>query len=532
MNLLALLLVPIACSPEPDLPAFDRSPGNPGTEGDSGSGSGGSSTGGDGSGDGTGNGTGSGGGDTGSAPEWVVLPDDCAPPSPDGVDPFTITGRVNNTQTGPGQWFVEHLDLAWLPDEQRVLATGQGGLVVYDVVPDADPVTRGHVGAGGGAYDRYYQLLPAEPGLVWTTHRGFGLDTFDVSDPDIPVQLSSSEANGYEGLGRHAGWLYVADTDGQVDVYDVSDPRAPVLAGSVTGLGRPWDVHVVDGTAYVADGDLGVVALDLSTPAAPVVAGIAESGGMPVRLDADGDGHLYVASGAGGLEILDISTPLMPALVAQVDVGGGALDVATDDGIVGVATQEAVVLLDVGRAGSPADPLPHAYEQTEQFAMTLDAEDGVWVVGDWNILGTWSLAPTPAPAIDISQSMVAFLDEAESREIELRNRGGGILDLAGIDVPDGISARVSSASVASGEAAVLELSWDGATPLAGAQVCISSDDPGRPAVRIPVMGSLEGEGRLIGQMAPDFALEDLDGTVHRLSEQRGHPVVLAYFTTW
>ena len=165
----------------------------------------------------------------------------------------------------------------------------------------------------------------------------------------------------------------------------------------------------------------------------------------------------------------------------------------------------------------------------EQFAMTLDAEDGVWVVGDWNILGTWSLAPPRAGHRHLPVR-VAFLDEAESREIELRNRGSGILDLAGIDVPDGISARVSSASVASGEAAVLELSWDGATPLAGAQVCISSDDPGRPAVRIPVMGSLEGEGRLIGQMAPDFA-RDLDGTVLD-SPNWGHPVVLAYFTIW
>ena len=34
------------------------------------------------------------------------------------------------------------------------------------------------------------------------------------------------------------------------------------------------------------------------------------------------------------------------------------------------------------------------------------------------------------------------------------------------------------------------------------------------------------------ELAPDFALPDLDGQVHTLSEQRGHPVVLAYFATW
>ena len=305
-----------------------------------------------------------------------------------------------------------------------MLATGQGGLVVYDVEPGSDPVTRGHAGAGDGAFIRYYQLLSAEPGLVWVTHRGVGLDTVDISDADQPTRITRADARGYEGLGRHGDWLYVASTEGRVDVYDVSTPRNPILASSVSGLGRPWDVHVVDGTAYVADGEIGVVALDLSSPGTPSVAGTVESAGMPVRLDADGDGHLYVAAGVGGLEILDLSSPLAPRLVARVDVGGSAQDVALDDGIVGVTTQEAVVLLDVGREGRPDDPRPHAYEETEQFAMTLDAEDGVWVVGDWIILGTWTVAPEPAPALDASQPLLAFLDGSETRELQLRNRGG------------------------------------------------------------------------------------------------------------
>ena len=41
-----------------------------------------------------------------------------------------------------------------------------------------------------------------------------------------------------------------------------------------------------------------------------------------------------------------------------------------------------------------------------------------------------------------------------------------------------------------------------------------------------------GEGKVIGQQAPDFTLMDLDGNLHTLSDQLGHPVVLAYFATW
>ena len=76
------------------------------------------------------------------------------------------------------------------------------------------------------------------------------------------------------------------------------------------------------------------------------------------------------------------------------------------------------------------------------------------------------------------------------------------------------------------------MTWDGEANLAGSRICIASDDPGRPTLQVSLLGEREGEGRLIGQTAPEFGLEDLDGDVHRLSEQRGRPVVLAYFTTW
>lgn len=519
-SLLALLLSCGGGEPEPA-----------GTGGDSGEDDGGDVGGDEGGGEG-GDSGGSGGDDTGE-PAWISLPADCTPPEPSGTDSFTLTGSVKNTQeSGPG-WFTEILDIAYLPDEDRVLTTGQGGLVVFDISDPTDPQTRGHVGAGGESFERYYQLLPVEPGLVWTTHREVGLDTFDVSDADDLVRLSRSEGFGYEGLARVGDHLYIASTEGHIAIFDVSEPRAPEWLGDLSeGIGRPWDVHAVGDVAYVADAELGLLALDLTDPAAPVVASVQPGAGQPVRLDDDGGSHLFQVSGAGGLELYELSDPLAPVLLATVDVGGSAQDVAYADGLVGVTTQEAVVLLDVGRDGSMAEPLPFAYEETEQFAMTLDALGSTWAVGDWNILGLWEAGEGAAPAGDLGTNIVAFLDEAETREVSLVNRGAAPLSLTGVTVPEGLSAQVSAETLAPGETGWLALTWDGGTELDVGEVCVATDDPDRPQHVLVVTSGLEGEGKVIGQAAPDFSLEDLDGETHRLSDQLGKPVVLAYFATW
>ena len=46
------------------------------------------------------------------------------------------------------------------------------------------------------------------------------------------------------------------------------------------------------------------------------------------------------------------------------------------------------------------------------------------------------------------------------------------------------------------------------------------------------LGPLEGGGPRVGQPAPDFALRDLDGRVHRLSDYRGQVVFINFWATW
>jgi len=500
------------------------------TPGGTGGDDGGAGTGDDGGADDTG--TGTGGDDTGEVPvDWQTLPADCTPPAADGDDQFVLIGSEKNTEDGGPSWFTEIIDIAYLPDEELVLTSGQGGLVVFGVGDPSSPTTEGYVAGNDGPFQRYYNLLPAEPGLAWATNRDSGFDVISVEDPETPELLVHLEIYGYEGMARSGDLLYVVNLNGYLDVFDVSEPSSPATAGATTELGRPWAIAIDGEVAYVADGSLGLVTLDLSTPEAPTIVGSVESEGQPMRVTVD-DGYLYMATGAGGLEIYELSDPLDPTLLTTVDVGGSAQDVDVHGGLAAVTTQEAVVLLDVGRAGTPEEPQPFAYEETEQFAMTVDGEGDYFAVGDWNILGLWEAGTGEAPSADLSHDIVAFLDEAETREVSVLNRGNGTLDLSGIEPPEGVTVEVSAVSLAPGESARVALHWDGETELDVASLCIASDDPSRPELRLVLTSGASGEGKVIGQQAPDFTLMDLDGNLHTLSDQLGHPVVLAYFATW
>ena len=469
--------------------------------------------------------------DTGEPPQPVAIPTGCAPET-QHEDPFVLIGSKMGSSSHDGGWFTEILDIAYLPNTAQVITAGQGGVVLFNVQVPSNPELNGfvtHDGTGGG---RYYNVRPLDATLAWATHREFGLHVLNVGNPDQPTRITTVDAQGYEGLDVADGVLYVANTNGTVDLYDVQDPTDPQLLTQVTGLERPWDVRVQDGHLYVADAVLGLVVYDLSEPTLPLLLTAVDSPGQPFRLDGE-PGHVYMVSGAGGLEIFDVSDPSNPDRVSVSDVGGGALDVAVHDGLAGVVTQEAVVLLDIGRSGTPENPLPFAYEETEQYAMTIDAQSGWWVVGDWGIMGMWQAGDVPAPAMDLSVDTVAFLDEAEQREVYITNRGGDTLTLIGASMPDGVDVLVSTLNIAPGERASLFVDWDGKNALEeGMTLCLASNDPGRPTMTLNLSNGSSGKGQAIGQDAPDFTLLDLDGVQHRLSEQIGHPVLLAYFATW
>ncbi len=83
----------------------------------------------------------------------------------------------------------------------------------------------------------------------------------------------------------------------------------------------------------------------------------------------------------------------------------------------------------------------------------------------------------------------------------------------------------------------IRLSVIGALLILGAAVLMlttgaSDGDGSSPTAATPPPGALDGDSSLIGQPAPDFALETIDGEVARLSDYRGKTVIISFWATW
>ena len=466
-------------------------------------------------------------GDSGDAPiVWTTLPASCEPSTSLPQDTLVQTGQDKRGQDKPGQgFFVELIDLELHSD--RVYGVGQGGLMVYDVSDPAAPALLGVNPAAGNG--RYHRVEVIQDGLVAVTHRDRGLELVDVTDPAAMKTLGVISRAGIEGLAWDGARLWLTDRARGLVPIDVSDPTRPVEGDATPGLSAPWELSpILNDWTYVSDNALGVVPIDLSDPDAPVIHPAVALPGATQHITV-AEGHLYAAIGGAGVAVLSLTNPAAPSMLRVVPTGGSAAQVSAADGLLWVADHEGIVVYDLG---DPTNPRPLAREQTEQFALAVRAAPGdrAWV-GDWNILSGWALdRDGAAPSLDPSTDSPRLPAEGGETTVRLTNRGDDTLTLSGATVGDErITVEVSATSIEPGEDALLRLTWSGGETL-DTSLCLSSNDPDEPTLTLTLTAGVVGD--YLGQAAPDFALTDLNGDTHRLSEQLGAPVLLAYFATW
>lgn len=428
------------------------------------------------------------------------------------MDPLTERFALSVTSDEVGEPFMELVDVDLV--EGTVWAVGQGGLLVADLGADGT-LTERHRDLGMG---RYHRVELLDVGALALVHRDIGLVLRNAADP--VTTTASKLAGGMEGLAGVGERLYVADRTAGLAVYRVEALDELDAVGVVEGPDATWELHAGEGVLYAADNELGLAAWSLADPDAPTYLGGLSTPGLALDLDVEA-GFLYLARGAAGIEVYDLADPLAPVLVHTVSVGGSAVSVAASEGWLWAAEHDAVAAWSLA---DPSAPTPLGRQATRQFALAIDAEGAHAVVGDWGYLESWGVdAAGSAPALDLDRS--AFPAGTGEASLTLTNRGGGDLELRGGEAEGG-EVWASSATVAPGATATLTVRWNGAAPTS---VCVATNDPDAPTLILPVGPAPEPP---IGDPAPDFTLPTLDGDTVRLSEQLGHPVVLAYFATW
>ncbi len=456
---------------------------------------------------------------------WQALPDRCDAPAELGPDPVWKQGEFFLQS----EVFAEIVDLEVDEIRAEVWAAGQGGVLTLDISRPAAPTLLSDTSPSRWAQRAYNVHIGPYP-AVYATHRDFGLVAYDRTDPTAPAQGALIDTPHLSGLTSADGLLYVAGLDGSLHTYDIaSDPQAPASLSVARGLGNAWQPVVSGDWLYVADNTLGVVILDRSDPADPRVVGAADTAGgaQDLALSADGT-TLYVAVGGAGVEVFDLSVPDAPASLGSIDLASSAIGVAASGDLLWAVTQQDVVAIDIS---TPSSPALINTDETTQWAMAVAAGAERAYVGDWGYLAVYRTNPTiAAPDAHPSSTRVHVAPGGDAVQLRVANLGAAPLSLLGATVSDpALTVDAEAASVPAGEEIRLRVTSTADT--VDAIVCLATDDPDEPLHELRVTTGGVG-GSALGQPAPDFALQDLDGRTWRLSEQAGHPVVLAYFATW
>ena len=231
-----------------------------------------------------------------------------------------------------------HDGLAFVADESSVR--------IFNVGDPAHPLELGHIEIGGAA-------VAAAAGRLFVADGVSGMYSFDVSNPENPIEISGVQTTGFPSdVAVHGGHAFVADGAGGFLVVDVSQATEMSLAATLALGEDAMRLFLHGDTAYVAGSDGGLTVVDIGAPEAPRLLSNRSDVGYVHALTFRGD-VAYVANGtSGGLSVLDIEHRVAPEQTAHLDTLGHSRGVAVDHGVAYVAAgQELAVVTAQERSG-------------------------------------------------------------------------------------------------------------------------------------------------------------------------------------
>ena len=452
----------------------------------------------------------------------------CQPSDSLGGDPLTSVATMDLVRTPSSPRIVHLLDIELDETGQTAYTVGAGGLFILGV-EDQGFTVRSNTNVSGirGSFDKV-ELL--DDGLIAVSARNRGVKVLRFDNGERITEIASMDVEDASGMAWHAPYLSVASHAGRLDIFDLSNPETPTLVGAIDELGHPWELVAVGNRLYVADNSLGIVTIDISDPNSPRILSQVSAAGGAQDLHVQ-SGYLYAAVGSAGVETFRLTDPDLPHSMDVLDVGSAIVSVSGDAQTLWAVDQESVIAMDIT---DPEAPQSRGGQVTDQWAMHVAARGNRALIADWGQVISMELrTDTHGPDVDPSSREIYLVPGGGERRITLKNRGDRPLSITGLTVADSrIELAVEHRSIEPGEQGALRLVvTDDGQPME-TEICIATNDGDEPILRIPVETHTDRTLAGVGEAAPDFVLRDVDGNMHQLSAQRGHPVVLIYFATW
>jgi hypothetical protein len=185
-----------------------------------------------------------------------------------------------------------------------------------------------------------------------------GLQLVDLTNPLQPAIAGAQALAGVAGdvkLASH--YAYLATMDGGLQIVDITDPANPQLRGSTADGGTARALALSGSTVYLAAGSDGLKIIDASDPQTPVVLGtvaltyanaVDAAGSIAVVVDAG-----IAFSDTSRVSIVDASTPASASEVGFLVVPGIARSVVVRGTTAFVATDQAVLSIDIANPAAP-----------------------------------------------------------------------------------------------------------------------------------------------------------------------------------
>ena len=255
---------------------------------------------------------------------------------------------------------------AFQSDDRLYVATGSGGLEVFDLTDLVDPDLM-DVFVSEGASFRDVIVVNDFAFVAFNNAQQGGLAVFDVSDP---TDIALIEASFFDGaavdLIIDGDFAYLgaddsdaATDDGALHIFDISefldadgdtndlfnlgfvkDVGEGVVLGHAIGLAKLGD------TLFISDSQNdAVVVLNAPTSATISLLGRIVAAPDPFGLAA-ADDRLYVVDQNLGLFVFDVSVQINPGLMGTVEVAGFPAEIALVENIAVISTLEGFVFID------------------------------------------------------------------------------------------------------------------------------------------------------------------------------------------